>query len=264
LFYAQKEGKTPQRRAVEAIANAPSAFQPDARLVSLRMVRTIEESDSAGHTPLTPFSRVDHLVGFYRQFVVPRLIDFAMRNKDATRFRSRVVPQARGEVLEIGIGSGFNLPFYSDNVTRIRAVDPSRKLLQMAEKKARSLRIPVDLLNTSAEELPVENQAVDTVVMTWVLCSIPKPEAALSEMLRVLKPGGDLLFVEHGRSSETKVRAWQDRINRPWRAFTGGCNLNREVDRLISEAGFRILQMNTSYLPGPKPFTFTYCGSARK
>jgi ubiquinone/menaquinone biosynthesis C-methylase UbiE len=203
-------------------------------------------------------------VGFYRQIVVPRLIDFAMRNKDAARCRSEIVPQARGEVLEVGIGSGFNLRFYSNQVTRIRGVDPSKKLLEMAQKRANAVMIPVDLLNASAEELPLANQEVDTVVMTWSLCSIPKPEAALAEMLRVLKPGGDLLFVEHGRSSDPSVRAWQDRINRPWRAFAGGCNLNREVDHLISAAGFRILEMNKSYLPGPKPFTFTYRGSARK
>jgi ubiquinone/menaquinone biosynthesis C-methylase UbiE len=203
-------------------------------------------------------------VGFYRQFVVPRLINFAMSNKDAARCRSEIVPQARGEVLEIGIGSGFNLPFYSNQVTKIRGVDPSSKLLQMAQKRANSLVIPVDLMNASAEELPVENQGVDTVVMTWSLCSISNPEAALAEMLRVLKPGGDLLFVEHGRSPDARIRVWQDRINRPWRAFAGGCNLNREVDRLISAAGFRILQLNQSYLPGPKPLTFTYSGSARK
>jgi ubiquinone/menaquinone biosynthesis C-methylase UbiE len=203
-------------------------------------------------------------VGFYRQFVVPQLINLAMRNKFAARCRSEMVPQASGEVLEVGIGSGLNLPFYSRDVTRVRGVDPSQKLLQMAQEKASSVMFRVELLNASAEAIPVENQAVDTVVTTWSLCSIPNPGAALSEMLRVLKPGGALLFVEHGRSPDANVRAWQDRINRPWRAFTGGCNLNREVDRLISAAGFRILQLKTTYLPGPRPLTFTYSGSARK
>jgi ubiquinone/menaquinone biosynthesis C-methylase UbiE len=192
------------------------------------------------------------------------LIDCVMRNKDAARCRSEIVPQARGEVLEVGIGSGFNLPFYSKQVIRIQGVDPSTKLLQMTRERAKSVSFPVDLLNASAEEIPVESQSVDTVVMTWSLCSIPNPEAALAEMLRVLKPGGDLLFIEHGRSSDSNIQMWQDRINRPWRAFAGGCNLNRKVDSLISSAGFRILQMKTSYLPGPKPLTFTYSGSARK
>ena len=203
-------------------------------------------------------------MAFYRQFVLPRLINAAMSNKDSTRCRSEIVPQARGEVLEIGIGSGLNLPFYSSQVIRVRGVDPSKELLQMAQKRAASVRIPVELMNTPAEELPVENQAVDTVVMTWTLCSIHNPERALAEMLRVLKPGGHLVFVEHGLAPESKIRAWQNRINRPWRAFTGGCNLNREIDSLISAAGFDIVQMETSYLPGPRPFTFTYRGSARK
>lgn len=203
-------------------------------------------------------------MSFYQQFVLPRLINAAMSNKDSTRCRSEIVPQARGEVLEVGIGSGLNLPFYCNQVTRVRGVDPSKELLQMAQKRAGSVRIPVELLNSSAEELPVENQAVDTVVMTWTLCSIANPESALAEMLRVLKLGGNLLFVEHGLAPESKVRAWQNRINRPWRAFTGGCNLNRKIDHLISAAGFRIVQMDTSYLPGPRPFTFTYRGSARK
>jgi ubiquinone/menaquinone biosynthesis C-methylase UbiE len=203
-------------------------------------------------------------VAFYRQFVLPRLINAAMSNKVSTRYRSEIVPQARGEILEVGIGSGLNLAFYSNQVTRVRGVDPSKELLEMAQKRAASARIPVELLNNSAEELPLENQVVDTVVMTWTLCSIPNPEIALAEMLRVLKPGGDLLFVEHGLASESKVRAWQNRINRPWRALSGGCNLNREIDCLISGAGFRIVQMGTSYLPGPRPFTFTYRGSARK
>jgi len=100
--------------------------------------------------------------------------------------------------------------------------------------------------------------------MTWTLCSIPDPNKALAEMLRVLKPGGDLLFIEHGRAPETKVEAWQNRINRPWRALAGGCNLNRKIDGLISAAGFRILQLDTSYLPGPKMFSFTYRGCARR
>jgi SAM-dependent methyltransferase len=172
-------------------------------------------------------------MGFYRKFVLPHLINLAMSNKDVARRRSEMIPLACGEILEIGIGSGLNLPFYSDRVIRICGVDPSSELLQMARKKTGSLTIPVQLLNGSAEQLPLENQVVDTIVMTWTLCSIPDPNKALAEMLRVLKPGGDLLFIEHGRAPETKVEAWQDRINRPWRALAGGCNLNRKIDGLI-------------------------------
>jgi ubiquinone/menaquinone biosynthesis C-methylase UbiE len=203
-------------------------------------------------------------MGFYRKFVLPHLINLAMSNEDVARRRSEMIPLACGEILEIGIGSGLNLPFYSDRVIRICGVDPSSELLQMARKKTGSLTIPVQLLNGSAEQLPLENQVVDTIVMTWTLCSIPDPNKALAEMLRVLKPGGDLLFIEHGRAPETKVEAWQDRINRPWRALAGGCNLNRKIDGLISAAGFRILQLDTSYLPGPRMFSFTYRGCARR
>jgi len=187
-----------------------------------------------------------------------------MSNKDVARCRSQIVPEARGQVLEVGIGSGLNLPFYSAHVTRVRGVDPSPELLQMARKKANFVNIPVELLQGSAEELPAENQEFDTIVMTWTLCSIRDTSKALAEMYRALKPGGNLIFVEHGLAPEPNVRAWQNRINRPWRALAGGCNLNRAIDSLISSAGFHILQLDTSYLPGPRVFTFTYRGRASK
>jgi ubiquinone/menaquinone biosynthesis C-methylase UbiE len=203
-------------------------------------------------------------MGFYRKFVLPHLINLAMSNKDVARCRSEIIPQARGDVLEVGIGSGLNLPFYSNKAAQVRGVDPSIELLQMARKRAVSTSIPVELLNATAEQLPLPNQAVDTIVMTWTLCSIPDPSRALAEMLRVLKSWGNLLFVEHGVAPDPNVRAWQNRINPPWRAVAGGCNLNRKIDHLISAAGFRILQLDTSYLPGPKMFSFTYRGCAQR
>lgn len=187
-----------------------------------------------------------------------------MSNKEVARCRSQIIPEARGRVLEIGIGSGLNLPFYSSHVVNVCGVDPSRELLQMARKEAGSVVFPVELLNASAEDLPVESETIDTIVMTWTLCSIPDAGKALSEMRRVLKPGGELLFIEHGLAPEAKVRAWQDRINRPWRAVSGGCNLNREVDRLIASAGLAVQRLDTKYLRGPRMFTFTYQGCARK
>ncbi len=195
---------------------------------------------------------------------MPRLINLAMSNEESARYRSQIVPRARGRVLEIGIGSGFNLPFYSGEVASVYGLDPSRELLQMAKKRAESAAFPVELLNSSAEELPLESNTIDTVVMTWTLCSIPDASKALTELRRVLKPGGDLLFVEHGLAPDPKVRAWQNRINRPWRAFAGGCNLNREIDRLISSAGLRIVQLDTTYMPGPRALAFTYRGCASK
>jgi SAM-dependent methyltransferase len=203
-------------------------------------------------------------LGFYKKFVVPHLIRWAMSNKDAERVRSQVIPAAHGRVLELGIGPGLNLPFYSSSVRELQGVDPSRELLRTARKKIGSTPFPVELIPCSAEELPVEDQVVDTVVITWTLCSIPNPDKALAEVSRVLKPGGELIFVEHGLASEPRVRAWQNRINSPWKVFAGGCNLNRPMDRLISSAGFSILQLETGYLPGLKPLSFTYKGSARK
>ena len=203
-------------------------------------------------------------MNFYDKFILPHLINLVMRNKDAARCRSEIIPEAQGRVVEIGIGSGLNLPFYSGQVTRVCGVDPSRELLQMARKRAKSVPFPVELMNSPAEELPFESDSADTVVTTFTLCSIPDPGKALGEMRRVLKPDGNLLFVEHGLAPEAKVRTWQNRMNRPWGALAGGCNLNREIDQLISSAGLKIQRLDTAYLPGPRMFTFTYKGSARK
>lgn len=186
-----------------------------------------------------------------------------MSSSDAAQCRAELVPQAWGEVLEVGVGSELNLSFYSTATTKVRGIDPSEELVTMARARATSASVPVELLTGSATDIPAESRSVDSVVMTWTLCSIPDPTKALGEMLRVLKPGGDLLFIEHGLAPDLRTRNWQNRINTPWRAFTGGCNLNREIDHLIPSAGFRILQLNKSYLPGPRPFTFTYRGKAR-
>ena len=201
-------------------------------------------------------------MGLYRRFVLPRLIDFAMKNEAATARRSGLVPRATGAVLEVGIGSGLNLPFYSSAVTHLHGVDPSAQLLSMARKKVDGLTFPVALVCQSGERLPVDRESIDTVVTTWTLCSIGDPLQALREMKRVLKPGGRLLFVEHGASPDPGVRAWQRRINPFWRRVAGGCNVDRNIDELIRSAGFDIAQLDTAYLPGPRPLTYTYEGSA--
>jgi len=201
-------------------------------------------------------------MGLYRCFILPKLIDLAMKDKAATARRSVLVPMATGSVLEIGIGSGLNLPFYSPSVTRLHGVDPSAELLSMVRKKIGRVSFAVDLTCQSAEQLPVDSGSIDTVVATWVLCSIPNPVVALREMKRALKPGGRLLFVEHGLSPDAKVQGWQRRINPIWTRFAGGCNLNRKIDELIRSAGFSIAQLQTTYLPGPRPMTYTYEGSA--
>ncbi|HKD73381.1 MAG TPA: class I SAM-dependent methyltransferase [Candidatus Acidoferrum sp.] len=204
-------------------------------------------------------------MGVYAKYVLPRFIDFSMRNKDAARIRAEWVPHARGDVLEVGIGSGLNLPLYSREVRLIYGVDPSLELQKIARQRLSGQAIKVDFLSQSAERtLPLSDKSIDTVVMTWTLCSIANPLRALQEMKRVLKPSGRLIFVEHGRSPDSKVAAWQDRLTPVWKRIGGGCHLNRKVDALLAEAGFTIDELKTTYLRGPRPMTFTYQGFARR
>jgi ubiquinone/menaquinone biosynthesis C-methylase UbiE len=203
-------------------------------------------------------------MSLYAKYVLPRLIDLAMRNKDTTRLRAESVPHARGRVLEIGLGSGLNLRFYPAEVERVYGVDPSAELQRMAAKRAGSAPVQVAFIRQSAEDpLPLDNSSIDTVVMTWTLCSIPNPAAALQQMKRALKPNGELIFVEHGRSADDNVTAWQDRLTPVWKRIGGGCHLNRKIDALIEDAGFRISNLKTFYLPGPRPMTYTYQGIAQ-
>lgn len=202
-------------------------------------------------------------MGLYERWVLPRLIDLAMRNKEVTRYRRKTIPSAAGVVLEIGAGSGLNLPFYGPQVTRLHALDPSKALQGMARRKLGQAPFPVDLLLGSAEEIPLAGCSVDTVVTTWTLCSIPDATKALREARRVLKPGGSLLFVEHGHAPDPGVARWQRRIEPVWKPLAGGCHLTRRIDRLIGEAGFEIVELENEYLKGPRPLTYTYCGRAQ-
>lgn len=199
----------------------------------------------------------------YAKYVLPRFIDLAMRNKDTKRLRGEWVPLARGEVLEVGIGSGLNLAFYSSDVRRVYGVDPSAELQKMARERSTGNPLNVEFLSQSAEEeLPIPDKSMNTVVMTWTLCSIPDPEKALHQMKRVLKPDGRLIFIEHGRSPDERVAAWQDRLNPIWKHIGGGCHLNRKIDDLLTSAGFHIDELRNTYLPGPRSMTYTYQGFA--
>jgi len=203
-------------------------------------------------------------VGFYARRVLPRIIDLVMRNNETARLRTACIPQARGEVLEVGIGSGLNLPFYSSEVKRVRGVDPSLELQRMARERAASLPVNVDFLSQSAEEpLPLPSGSMDTIVMRWTLCSIANAPNALEQMKRVLKPTGHLIFVEHGRAPDRGVAVWQDRLTPTWKRIGGGCHLNRKVDEIITKAGFQITDLRMFYLSGPRPMTYTYQGLAR-
>jgi ubiquinone/menaquinone biosynthesis C-methylase UbiE len=186
-----------------------------------------------------------------------------MRDDAFLAYRRRVVSRAQGRVLEVGVGSGLNLPLYTDAVTHVVGLDPSVRLLSKARRSQRASALPIRLIEGSAEALPLEDQSVDTVVTTWTLCSIPDVGAALREMRRVWKRSGQLLFVEHGRADDARVRRWQDRLTPVWKQIAGGCHLNRPIRRLIEDAGFGVERIETDYMRGPKPMTFMSEGQAR-
>jgi ubiquinone/menaquinone biosynthesis C-methylase UbiE len=179
------------------------------------------------------------------------------------RQRQKVVPQARGRVLEVGIGSGLNLPFFdAAQVTKVWGLDPSPELTQVAERAARSVSFPVELIELPGDEIPLEDDSVDTVLVTYTLCSIPDTQPALRQMARVLRPGGRRIFCEHGAAPEAAVRRWQNRLNPIWKRLGGGCQLNLAIPELIEEGGFRIEEMDTMYIPGWRPASFNYWGTA--
>jgi ubiquinone/menaquinone biosynthesis C-methylase UbiE len=202
-------------------------------------------------------------MGFYDSHILPTLLNCCMSMSVIAEERARLVPRAHGRVLEIGIGSGLNLPFYGPAVESVTGVDPSVELGKMAREHAASVAFPVHFKQVSGESLPLEDASFDCAVITWTLCTIPDPGAALREVRRVLRPDGELFFVEHGKAPDPGVVKWQDRLNRFWPSVAGGCNLNRKMDALIRDAGFRIDELETSYRPGLKPMTYFYLGVAR-
>jgi ubiquinone/menaquinone biosynthesis C-methylase UbiE len=201
-------------------------------------------------------------MGFYSETILPRLCDLAMRDKDLVPYRERVIGAAEGRVVEIGVGSGRNLPFYRPPVKQVLALEPAPNLIAIA-RRTHLPNMPVDLIEGSAEAIPLDNHSVDTVVTTWTLCSIPQAATALAEMRRVLQPGGKLLFAEHGLAPDKNVRRWQDWLTPAWKRISGGCHLNRPIQLMIENAGFRVDRVETGYMPGPKPMTYMYEGSAR-
>ncbi len=204
-------------------------------------------------------------MGFYADRILPTLIDWSMGNKRLAPFRQRVVAAAEGRVLEVGMGSGVNLPYYGTDVRRIIGLDPSLALLARAAERVAHARVPVELIEAGAERMPLDDASVDTVLMTWTGCSIPDIAAALAEIRRVLHPSGRLLFVEHGRAPDPGVAGWQDRLTPIWKRVAGGCHLNRPFDRLIDSGGFTFERLETGHnMPGLRPLTFIYEGSARR
>lgn len=181
-----------------------------------------------------------------------------------SRERARIVPEASGTVLEIGFGSGCNAPFYDEcAVTRLFALEPSQAMRRRAAKRIADLAFPIEWLDLKAEEIPLDSKSVDTVLVTYTLCTIPDVARALLGMRRVLKPGGKLVFLEHGAAPDPGVRRWQDRLNPVWGKLGGGCNLNREPLALIRDAGFEPGPVTTHYAKGaPKFAGYMYRGVA--
>jgi ubiquinone/menaquinone biosynthesis C-methylase UbiE len=195
--------------------------------------------------------------------ILPHVINLAMSSRELRQYRQRVVSNAKGRVLEIGIGSGLNLPFYGPRVDEVLGLEPATRLMAMAQRTASKSRHAVKFIAGSAEAIPIEDQSIDTVVTTWTLCSIPDVVGALQEMRRVLTRGGQLLFVEHGLAPEDNVQRWQHRLTPVWKKLGGGCHLDRPIRDLIEGAGFGIAQLEMGYMKGPKPMTFLYEGCAK-
>ena len=203
-------------------------------------------------------------MGFYERRILPRVINCACGTKPIMKQREKVVPLATGTVLEIGIGTGLNLPLYDPaKVQRVIGLDPSETSWELARERAAHLDFELEFIGLPGERIPLEDASVDTVLVTFALCTIPDPVTALHGMSRVLRPGGKLLFCEHGKAPDTNVVKWQDRINPLWRKICGGCNLNRDIPQLLDAGGFAVTGMEKAYLPGtPRIAGFNYWGSA--
>jgi|SRR5262249_12404122 len=201
-------------------------------------------------------------MGIYARYILPRLTHLSMGQAQLQPYRSRVIGGAKGKVLEIGFGSGCNLPYYPATVDEVVGVDVSAEMLALAAPAVAGSSRKVTLFTHTAERLPFDDQTFDTVVTTWSLCSIPDPVAALREARRVLKPGGQLRFVEHGLAADPGVAKWQNRLTPLWRRCAGGCHLNRKSDDLIWSAGFTLTEVATGYASGLRPMAYMYEGSA--
>lgn len=200
---------------------------------------------------------------WYDRHILPPMLDFACGLPMVGRQRQLVVPLAQGRVLEVGIGTGLNMRYYDKTrVTRITGLDPALQLHPLARERIAQSGLDVDLVGLSAEQIPLPDASFDTVLITYTLCTIPDPLAALKEMRRVLAPHGRLLFCEHGLAPDASVQRWQDRLQPLWGPLAGGCHLGRDIPALLHQAGFIQPDTQTRYLPGPRPFTFHYWGEA--
>lgn len=205
-------------------------------------------------------------MGFYNHFILPRLLDTAMSAKPITYQRKKVVPRAEGRVLEIGFGAGHNLPFYdASKVERLWALEPAKEMRARAAERVAAARFPIEFLDLPGEQIPLDADSADTILITYTMCTIPDVMTALGEMRRVLKPTGRMIFCEHGEAPDEDVKRWQRRITPFWKAIGGGCHVGRPIPKLVRDAGFKVEDMETMYLPSTPRFAgFNYWGSATR
>lgn len=205
-------------------------------------------------------------MGFYNKYILPKFINCACSSKPINYQRDKIVPLADGIVLDIGIGSGLNIPFYNkSNIDHLYGLDPSEELLKIAKPLAKKNELEIEFLQCGAESIPLPDQSIDTVLITYTMCTIPDIKLSNSEIMRVLKPEGKLLFCEHGLAPDKNIAKWQRGINPIWSKLAGGCNLNRDIPKLITSSGFKISNMEEMYLPStPKFAGYNYWGVAIK
>jgi ubiquinone/menaquinone biosynthesis C-methylase UbiE len=203
-------------------------------------------------------------MGFYEDQVLPRIVDLALSGKEFDRLRARVAGELAGDALEVGFGSGRNVPHYPPSIEKVVAVDPATVGRKLAAKRVAASPVTVDYVGLDGEDLPLEDASIDHVLTTWTLCTIPDVDRALGEIRRVLRPGGSLHFLEHGRSPDPKVAKWQDRLTPLHRRIAGGCHLNRPIDDLLVGSGLEVSRIDNYYVRGPKAFGYMFEGLATK
>ncbi|MFP3901387.1 MAG: class I SAM-dependent methyltransferase [Acidimicrobiia bacterium] len=203
-------------------------------------------------------------MGFYERTILPRIVDLTCGTGQIAKLRARITEGLAGDVVEVGFGSGHNVPHYPDDIRRVLAVDPSGTARRLAGRRLADSPIPVEFVGRDGEELPIADESVDAALSTFTFCTIPHVDRALAELRRVLRPGGALHFLEHGLSPDPKVAAWQHRLTPIQKRIGGGCHLDRPIDRLLADAGLRVDDVRHYYLKGPKAFGYMYEGVAHK
>ena len=202
-------------------------------------------------------------MAWYAEKILPHLITLACDTNPQRKQREKIIPLAEGEILEVGFGSGLNVPFYdSSKVNKLWALEPSEGMRRKSRQRVEESDMDIEFIDLPGEQIPLDDSSVDTIVITYTLCTIEDTRKALEGMRRVLKPGGQLLYTEHGIAPDESVQRWQDRLNPAWRRMSGGCNMNRDIPALFADGGFDIKVDERMYIPGPRILNYNYWGSA--